>query len=107
MAGIGPRINISAVPVFPGVDNSRGANSLECTSCVTLVLTTAAVAQLAARRSHNPKVVSSILTRRNFAMPAPHILQYMDEAREIPTPNLVIWSHTRYRCAIAPLEDSV
>ena len=30
-----------------------------------------------------------------------------NEAREIRTPNLVIWSHMRYRCAIAPLEDSV
>ena len=28
--------------------------------------TTAAIAQLVARRSHNPKVVSSILTRRTF-----------------------------------------
>ena len=28
---------------------------------------TAAIAQLAARRSHNPKVVSSILTRRTFS----------------------------------------
>ena len=26
-----------------------------------------------------------------------------DEAREIRTPNLLIWSQTRYRCAIAPL----
>ena len=25
-----------------------------------------------------------------------------NEAREIQTPNLVIWSHTRCRCAIAP-----
>ena len=29
------------------------------------------------------------------------------EAREIRTPNLVIWSHTRYRCAKALLEDTV
>ena len=28
-----------------------------------------------------------------------------NEAREIQTPNLVIWSHTRYRCAIAPCSD--
>ena len=31
---------------------------------------TAAIAQLAARRSHNPKVVSSILTRRNVMVEA-------------------------------------
>jgi hypothetical protein len=30
---------------------------------------TAAIAQLAVRRSHNPKVVSSILTRRTFDIP--------------------------------------
>ena len=29
------------------------------------------------------------------------------EAREIRTPNLLIWSQTRYRCAIAPLQDCV
>jgi hypothetical protein len=40
--------------------------------CLTFKLLTppktfkAAIAQLAARRSHNPKVVSSILTRRIF-----------------------------------------
>ena len=32
------------------------------------VILKAAIAQLAARRSHNPKVVSSILTRRIFGM---------------------------------------
>ena len=26
-----------------------------------------------------------------------------DEARNIQTPNLLIWSQTRYRCAIAPV----
>ncbi len=26
-----------------------------------------------------------------------------NEAREIRTPNLLIWSQTRYRCAIAPM----
>ena len=31
-----------------------------------LIVAHAAIAQLVARRSHNPKVVSSILTRRNF-----------------------------------------
>ena len=66
MAGIGPCIYILAVPVFLGVHNSRGASSLGCTSCVILILTRAAVAQLAARRSHNPKVVSSILTCRSW-----------------------------------------
>ena len=35
-------------------------------SCEDSQLTGAAIAQLAARRSHNPKVVSSILTRRIF-----------------------------------------
>ena len=34
------------------------------------VSTLAAIAQLAARRSHNPKVVSSILTRRIFVGPS-------------------------------------
>ena len=33
----------------------------------------AAIAQLAARRSHNPKVVSSILTRRIFYL----VIQFM------------------------------
>ena len=34
----------------------------------------AAIAQLAARRSHNPKVVSSILTRRMlFVAKSPHV----------------------------------
>ena len=77
MAGIGPCIYILAVPVFLGVHNSRGASSLGCTSCVILVLTRAAVAQLAARRSHSPKVVSSILTCRMppaRAGPAPLVL---------------------------------
>jgi hypothetical protein len=30
--------------------------------------------------------------------------QRKNEAREIPTPNLLIWSQTRCRCAIAPYE---
>ena len=77
MAGSGPRIYTLTVPVFPGVDNSRGASCLGCTSCVILILTRAAVAQLAARRSHSPKVVSSILTCRMppaRAGPAPLVL---------------------------------
>ena len=35
-------------------------------SCKMARASSAAIAQLAARRSHNPKVVSSILTRRTF-----------------------------------------
>ena len=31
----------------------------------------------------------------------------MHEAREIRTPNLVIWSHTRCHCAIAPIVASM
>ena len=31
----------------------------------------------------------------------------VDEARAIRTPNLVIWSHTRCRCAIAPMKTWV
>ena len=38
------------------------------------VVIIAAIAQLAARRSHNPKVVSSILTRRMlFVAKSPHV----------------------------------
>ena len=50
---------------------------VECCGFVFLALTRAAVAQLAARRSHNPKVVSSILTCRMppaRAGPAPLVL---------------------------------
>ena len=47
----------------------------------------AVIAQLAARRSHNPKVVSSILTRRTFAMSPPHNLHewVRPERFELPT----------------------
>ena len=41
----------------------------------TIVETEAAIAQLVARRSHNPKVVSSILTRR-ISRDAPRALEY-------------------------------
>ena len=40
----------------------RDAFGLEC----DFLLVGAVIAQLAARRSHNPKVVSSIITRRIF-----------------------------------------
>ena len=30
-------------------------------------------------------------------------VKWQSEAREIRTPNLLIWSQTRYRCAIAPV----
>ena len=52
-------------------DEAQGrAESNAClgTSCKDSQLARAAIAQLAARRSHNPKVVSSILTRRIFGM---------------------------------------
>ena len=39
----------------------------ECTNCS--MLSAASLAQLVARRSHNPKVVSSILTGSIFVMP--------------------------------------
>ena len=39
----------------------------------------------------------------HMCMTAVHAISH-NEAREIRTPNLVIWSHTRCRCAIAPLE---
>ena len=32
---------------------------------------------------------------------------WRNEAREIRTPNLLIWNQTRCRCAIAPLDDLV
>ena len=66
VASIGPRIYTPAVPVFPDIDRSRGAGSLGSTRFVILILTRAAEAQLAARRSHNPKVMSSILTCRKL-----------------------------------------
>ena len=73
----------------------------------------AEIAQLVARRSHNPKVVSSILTSRiscymdtNNALPS-YVRgfggDYVNERREIRTPNLLIWSQTRCRCAIHPM----
>ena len=36
-------------------------------------------------------------------MSARNCLNLQSEAREIRTPNLLIWSQTRYRCAIAPM----
>ena len=52
-------------------DEAQGrAESNACLgmNCKDSQLARAAIAQLAARRSHNPKVVSSILTRRIFGM---------------------------------------
>ena len=37
----------------------------------------AAIAQLAARRSHNPKVVSSILTRRIFSLVMQSVVHFI------------------------------
>ena len=45
-------------------------------------LVQAAIAQLAARRSHNPKVVSSILTRRTLGSGISRLVAETSETRE-------------------------
>ena len=47
--------------VLKEMERKNYGQNCECRAYVLM----AAIAQLAARRSHNPKVVSSILTRRN------------------------------------------
>ena len=43
------------------------------------------------------------MVRNYTSAAAQHIIVYnKSEAREVRTPNLLIWSQTRYCCAIAP-----
>ena len=63
-AGVWQRGSLLAVSVFSDTGGG-GYRVVGWASLVSLILTRAAVAQLVARRSHNPKVVSSILTCRS------------------------------------------
>ena len=60
--------SVAPCPLCPFSPTPKAAvvQEVEWDSFVSLALTRAAVAQLVARRSHNPKVVSSILTCRKL-----------------------------------------